>query len=224
MSVIANSELPAVAAPARPKGRINLRQSLRAMRENAATAYSPESFNADIIDQRILWRRMFVFNDPDAIRHVVLDNAANYTKTEISRRILEPGLGRGLLTSEGETWRRHRRIMAPSFDPRSIVGYAPIMTELSERLLAQWDALPDGSEVDVAAAMMHTTLHIISRAMFSSDSDEIVDVVERGVGRYQTSVRPSLLDLLHCPQWLTNLVSPQPTKGIFNEFDKSVDR
>ena len=37
------------------------------------------------------------------------------------------------LTSEGETWRRHRRIMAPAFDPRSIVGYAPIMTRMTEQ-------------------------------------------------------------------------------------------
>src|SRR5271156_3811572 len=157
MSVIANSELPAVAAPARPKGRISLRQSLRAMRENAATAYSPESFEADIIDQRILWRRMFVFNDPDAIRHVVLDNAANYTKTEVGRRILEPGLGRGRLTSEGETWRQHRRRMAPASDPRSAPGSAPIMPDGPLGLLKKGEAGPGGGDVDVAVAMMHTT-------------------------------------------------------------------
>ena len=101
-----------------------------------AAAYAPEDFNADIIVQRILWRRMFVINEPEAIRHVVLDNAANYTKSEVGRRLLEPGLGRGLLTSEGETWRRHRRIMAPAFDPRSVAGYAPIMTEVTQGLLA----------------------------------------------------------------------------------------
>src|SRR6185312_12200023 len=105
----------------------------------------------------------------------------NYRKTEITRRLLEPGLGRGLLTSEGETWRRHRRIMAPAFDHRSIIGYAPIITEFAERLIARWDEKPADAEVDVAAAMMHATLHIISRTMFSSDSDEIVDIVERGV-------------------------------------------
>ena len=224
MSAIDTSESPILAVPRRPEGRLTFRQFLRVIRENTLATYPPEDFSEDILARRLLWRRTFIVNEPSGIRHVLLDNALNYKKSEVGRRLLEPGLGRGLLTSEGETWRRHRRIMAPSFDPRSIVGYAPIMTELSERLLAQWDALPDGSEVDVAAAMMHTTLHIISRAMFSSDSDEIVDVVERGVGRYQTSVRPSLLDLLHCPQWLTHLVAPQPTKGIFNEFDKSVDR
>ena len=127
MSAIDSSEFP-VASPARErKGRTKLRQSLRAMRDNAAAAYAPEDFNADIIVQRILWRRMFVINEPEAIRHVVLDNATNYTKSEVGRRLLEPGLGRGLLTSEGETWRRHRRIMAPAFDPRSVAGYAPIM-------------------------------------------------------------------------------------------------
>ena len=224
MSAIGDTELPIVALPPRRQSRTNLRQSLRAMRENATTAYPPESFSADIIDQRILWRRMFVINDPDAIRYVVLDNAANYTKSEVGRRLLEPGLGRGLLTSEGETWRRHRRIMAPSFDPRSIAGYAPVMTEVTQGLLAKWDALQEPREIDVAVAMMHATLHIISRAMFSSDSDEIVNIVEDGVNRYQTTVRPSLLDLLHVPQWLTRLLVPQRTKGIFDEFDKKVDK
>jgi cytochrome P450 len=155
---------------------------------------------------------------------VLLDNAANYTKSELSRRLLEPALGRGLLTSEGETWRRHRRIMAPAFDHRSIIGYAPTITEVTAGLLERWDALVDSSEIDVAAAMMHTTLHIISRAMFSSDSDEIVDVVERGVGQYQATVRPGLLDLLRFPVWLTRLLSFRGSIGAFDEFDKSVDR
>jgi cytochrome P450 len=91
-------------------------------------------------------------------------------------------------------------------------------------LLEQWDTLAEFSEIDVTAAMMHTTLHIISRAMFSSDSDEIVDVVERGVVQYQTTVRPSLLDLLRFPVWLTRLLSFRRPIGIFDEFDKSIDR
>ena len=223
MSAIDTSSIPPLAAPRAPQGSPNLRKSLREMRENALTAHGPENFSADIIAQRILWRRMFILNEPGAIRYVLLDNAANYIKSEVGRRLLEPGLGRGLLTSEGETWRRHRRIMAPSFDPRSVTGYAPIMTEVTQGLLEKWDALPDGSELDAAAAMMHLTLHIISKAMFSSDSDEIVDAVEGGVNQYQTLVRPSLLDLLHVPQWFARLLSPLPTDGLFDEFDRKVD-
>src|SRR3984957_431604 len=223
MSAIDTSPGPTLAAPRAPQAGTNLRKSLREMRENALTAHGPENFSADIITQRILWRRMFILNEPGAIRYVLLDNAANYTKSEVGRRLLEPGLGRGLLTSEGETWRRHRRIMAPSFDPRSVTGYAPIMIEVTQGLLEGWDALPNGSELDAAAAMMHLTLHIISKAMFSSDSDEIVEAVEGGVNQYQTLVRPSLLDLLHFPQWFARLLAPLPTDGLFDEFDRKVD-
>jgi len=223
MTVIESNEFPVLAVPRRPEGRLGFRQFMRTIRENALATHKAENFSADIVTNRILWRRTFIINEPSAIRHVLLDNAANYTKSEVSRRLLEPGLGRGLLTSEGETWRRHRRIMAPAFDPRSISGYAPVMTEVTEALLAKWDALPAPRDVDVAAAMMHATLHIISRAMFSSDSDEIVDAVEKGVNQYQTSVRPRLLDLLHFPEWFANLFAPLPAR-IFDEFDRKVDR
>ena len=224
MSAVDSSPISVHAGSPERSRRTNLRQSLRAMRDNASIAYAPQDFSADIIAQRILWRRMFVINQPEAIRHVLLDNAANYTKSEVGRRVLEPALGRGLLTSEGETWRRHRRIMAPAFDPRSIAGYAPIMTEVTQALLAKWDALAELREADVAAAMMHATLHIISRAMFSSDSDEIVDVVEADVNLYQSKVRPTLADFLHLPEWLARLIAPFPTSGIFDEFDIKVDK
>ena len=148
----------------------------------------------------------------------------NYHKTEITRRLLEPGLGRGLLTSEGETWRRHRRIMAPAFDHRSIVGYSAIMTEIALRLKSEWDALPDGAEIDVAVAMMHATLHIIARTMFSSNSGDIVDIVESGVERYQAEVRPQLADLLELPLWLSHLGRSQRPERIFTEFDRAIDR
>jgi cytochrome P450 len=219
------TETARLAFPVRPDGPLTFRQFLALVRDNTLATYPPEAFDEDIIAGRLLWRRRFIINEPGAIRYVLLDNAANYRKSELTRRLLEPGLGRGLLTSEGETWRRHRRIMAPAFDRRSIQSYAPIITAVAADLLVQWDALPEASEVDVGAAMMRTTLHIISRAMFSANSDEIVDIVEQGVGRYQTAVRPNLLDLLGFPAWLTRLFSfRRAGAGAFDEFDKTVDR
>jgi cytochrome P450 len=214
-----------LAVPVAPRERPSFREFLRLVRDNTLATYPPDAFDKDIISGRLLWRRRFIINEPNAIRHVLLDNAANYTKSELTRRLLEPGLGRGLLTSEGETWRRHRRIMAPSFDPRSMNAYAPIMTEVTADLLSRWNALPESSEVDVGAAMMHTTLHIISRTMFSADSDEIVNVVERSVEQYQRNVRPSLFDLLGFPEWFAKFFSPrQRAAAAFTEFDQAVDR
>jgi len=215
---------PTLAAPTPPQGPLPLRRFLRLLRESSIATYRADAYSADILERHLFWRRTFFVNEPGAIKHVLLDNASNYAKTEITRRLLEPGLGRGLLTSEGETWRRHRRIMAPSFDYRSIVAYAPLMTEIAAHLADRWDALPAGAEIDVAAAMMKATLHIISRTMFSSDSDEIVGVVERGVGHYQSSIRPGLVDLLELPKWLSRLTSWRRPERVFGPFDLAINR
>src|SRR5690348_17181615 len=124
---------PPLAQPRAPQRRLSLLQFMRVLRDNSLATYSAEAYTADILERRLFWKRTFFVNEPGAIKHILLDNATSYHKTEITRRLLEPGLGRGLLTSEGETWRRHRRIMAPAFDHRSIIGYAPIMTEMAER-------------------------------------------------------------------------------------------
>jgi cytochrome P450 len=226
MSVVDNVEasLPVLARPKPLDEPISLRQFLRTLRDSSIATYRSETYQRDIDVRRLLWRTTVIANEPTAVRHVLLDNAANYRKSEISRRLLEPGLGRGLLTSEGQTWRRHRRIMAPAFDHRSIVGYSPLMTEVAEDLLVRWDALPDGAAADVAAAMMHVTLHIISRAMFSSDSDEIVDIVANGVERYQASMRPTLPDLLGLPDWISRLGRRRRARCYLGKFDRAVDR
>lgn len=220
----AGAAAPRLAKPRVPERPLSLLQFMRVLRDNSLATYRHEAYSADILERRLFWKRTFFVNEPSAIKHILLDNAANYHKTEITRRLLEPGLGRGLLTSEDETWRRHRRIMAPAFDHRSIVGYAPIMTEIAERLVAEWDSRPQGTALDVAAAMMHATLHIISRTMFSSDSDDIVDIVEKGVERYQAEVRPGLADLLELPVWLSRLGSAHHPERIFTAFDRAIDR
>jgi hypothetical protein len=106
MSAIDTSPGPTLAAPRAPQAGTNLRKSLREMRENALTAHGPENFSADIITQRILWRRMFILNEPGAIRYVLLDNAANYTKSEVGRRQVSPSLVRSPRPSPGSSRRR----------------------------------------------------------------------------------------------------------------------
>src|SRR5271165_3997055 len=117
---------------------MSLVEFFRTLRHNMIATYGEEAYASEIVERRMFGRPRFLVNQPAAIKRVLLDNAANYQKTEITRRILEPGLGRGLITSEGETWRRHRRIMSPAFDHRSIASYAPIMTGAAQELLSDW--------------------------------------------------------------------------------------
>jgi cytochrome P450 len=215
---------PLLPAPAPPRDRLSFLQFARALRDSTIATFAQEAYERDILERKMFGRRMFVVNDPAAIKHVLIDNAANYQKTEITRRILEPGLGKGLITSEGETWRQHRRTMSPAFDQRSIASYTPIMTEAANELLSEWATVPAGTGIDVATAMMQVTLNIISRTMFSTDSDDIVAIMGRSAGSYQAEMRPNLLDMLGLPNWLAGLRRVGVAQRTLREFDTMIDR
>jgi cytochrome P450 len=212
---------PVLPAPEPPQRPLPFRQLVKVLADNQIAAYSAESYSADIIEWRRLWRYSMLLNEPGAIKHVLLDNAENYHKTEITRRQIEPVVGRGLLTSEGEIWRRHRRIMSPAFDHRSIVSYSPVMTEIAERLVERWAQLPD-AEIDVAPAMMQATLNVISLTMFSRDSSDIVALIERGFERFQTQMRLNLVDFFELPAWLKKLSFARRAPPIFAELDQVI--
>src|SRR3984893_1279856 len=215
---------PALPAPTPRRGRMPVFEFFRTLRDNMIATYAEEAYEHDIVERKMFGRRRFLINDPAMIKHVLLDNATNFQKTEITRRILEPGLGRGLITSEGETWRRHRRTMSPAFDQRSIAAYAPIMTGAAQEMLADWSNLGVGAGIDVAPAMMQVTLNIISRTMFSTDSDRILAIMERGAGRYQAQMRPNMMDFLGLPAWLAGLGRIGVADRTLGEFDAEIDR
>ncbi len=218
---VAHPELP---APVPPRGRMSVWQFLNALRDSTISTFSQDAYELDIVHRKVLGRHLFVLSDPVAIKRVLLDQVANYEKTEITRRILEPGLGKGLITLEGDTWKAHRRTMSPSFDLRSVASYTPIMTAAAEELMASWRVLDAGASVDVADAMMEVTLRIISRTMFSSDSDDIMSIMGHAAGRYQATVLPNILDLLGVPEWLAGLGRSRAARRAFAEFDTVIDR
>lgn len=214
---------PPLAAPPRFRGRLPLLRFLRTLRDSSVATYGEEAYERPVIERRILWQRYLIVNAPSGIERILLDNAGNYVKSRIARRLLEPGLGQGLLTSDGEAWRRQRRIMAPAFDHRSLMSYAPLMTEATSAVLARWDDLPVGTGLDMMTEMMRLTLAIISRAMFSTDAEEVRGLIEESVGRYQVEVRPGLLDLLDVPEWVPRPVS-RGWSRIFDRFDAVIAR
>ena len=215
-------EVP-LAMPPRPAPRTQALQLVFRARSNWIESFGDDAYDEPILERRLLWRHSFVVNDPAAIRHVLLDNAANYSKTAIARRLLEPGLGKGLITMEGDPWRRHRRIMAPAFDHQSVVAAVPAMAQTADEVAARWDALSPGAVVDMAQEMRRATLRIIARTMFSTDSSGIEALVGSSVARYQASLRPSIFDLIGLPDWLPRFRQNWNARFAFAELGTAID-
>ena len=199
-SVAEEQAVPRLAFPPRPKEKLGLLQVLKATRENSISTWFDGAFDMEISERRMLWRHVVVANHPDHVRHVMLDNADNYVRSTLSRRLLEPGLGQGLLTTEGATWRRQRRTMAPAFAAKRIAAFAPAMVDAAERLVEDWTQVPPTATIDVAEAMSGLTLAIISEAMFSVRVDPEIALIGQAVAAYQSAIRPSVADLLGLPE------------------------
>ncbi|AKI98844.1 cytochrome P450 [Archangium gephyra] len=107
---------------------------------------------------------------PELIKHVLVDHADRYGKPSSLVRDAWPVLGNGLFTSSGDFWKRQRRLMQPSFHKERLATLAGSMVDATRQMLARWRARPSPSEpLDVAAEMMHLTLGIVGRALFSTD-------------------------------------------------------
>jgi cytochrome P450 len=172
---------------------------IRASADNNLELWSEEAYELDWMERHMLFRHVVVANSPPAARHVLLENHANYEKTPIARNLLEPGLGRGLITAEGAEWKRQLRIMAPAFNAKTLESFGDLIVAESNKLADRWRA---GAVFDLVSEIVGLTLAIISKAMFSLDGSEELTTIATGIAKYQRVVHPGIADLLGLPQWV----------------------
>jgi len=163
---------------------------------------------------------LLLVSDPDAVGRLLLERREDYPKSDLQRRFTALALGNGVLLSEGATWRRHRRIMAPAFEPRALPAYAPGMVREAEALAERWRA-GDRAAVDVMAEMSELTLAIISDAMFSTTRKDVRAAVAAGITE-ALGLRPGLLDVLPGLRTLRARVRTARTRARFAPLEAAV--
>ncbi len=120
---------------------------------------------------------MMQFVRPEHVQHILVKNKDNYVKG-MSHEMLRIPLGNGILTAEGDLWRRQRQLMSPTYTPRAVQRFAGIMLDATDKMLARWREIPAGSPVAINLEMMRLTMSVISRSIFSVDIGE--DFAEAG--------------------------------------------
>ncbi len=169
----------------------------------------------DIVFFRFLGVPACFVNRPDYIETVLVTQNNNFVKSK-DYRAMRRVLGNGLLLSEGEFWRRQRKLIQPAFHQGRIAAYAEIMVGYTQRMLASWS---DGQALDIHEAMMRLTLGIVAKTLFDADVSREAEDVDAALsilmGKF---LRQAGLALL-LPTWV-----PLPTSRLLKRAVGRLDK
>jgi cytochrome P450 len=122
--------------------------------------------------------RALVVQDPELIQEMLVEHGRVFDKSAMLRFSLFPLAGEGLFTSNGELWKRQRRLMAPLFHPKALERYAADMVTCARRTLADWR---DGEERKLLAETTRLTMSVAGKTLFDADTFSEADAIGRAL-------------------------------------------
>lgn len=200
-----------------PLGRLAL---LMALRANPLTIWRRIHFEESFLGGKGPFGYGVVLADPAFIRHVLVDNVANYRKDDLQRTVLTPGLGEGLLTAEGDLWRRTRRTLAPLFTPRRVAELAQSMAEPVDAFVARLARRRPGRVTDMASEMTRVTFDVLATTLFSNAIAGGAEAFSAALTRYfHTQGQIDPLDVLGAPGFLPRIgrIRARPALQFFEQ-------
>ena len=209
--------------PEPPTERFGLIQFLRLVHDSGIAGFNRDSFVNDFSEVRIFFHRLVLVNEPEFVEHILLTNHDNYVKGQLTRQMLRPALGNGLLTSEGDFWRRQRRIAAPAFHHQHLAQAADVMARRARQRVDRWRTpCEEGKPLDIAHEMMSLTMEIVAEALFSSDIAGSIDELGRAMTTVLASFgTPNPIDVLGMPEWLPRWRS-QRARSALARLDRTI--
>ena len=154
--------------------------------------------HGDVVRLRIGPRELVLVSSPAYIDQILITQNRKFHKGR-GLSFMSRVLGQGLLTSEGDFWRRERRLAQPAFHRRRIHDMGATMVELTVRQLEHWQP---GQVVDAAEEMMRLTLTIAARTLFGVDVGDAADTVRDTVTIAMRHTNRRIRSLLRIPPWV----------------------
>ena len=186
-----------VGAPVHRRRLSRLETALVA-RRNVLEIIPALSYRQPMVSGEMLMR-WHMLADPGGMKRVMLDNLANYPKSEIMRRMLRPAIGNSLFNADGADWKWQRQAVAPVFTHRNVVALAPAMTATAERACAR---LAKSGHAEMVTQMLTATFDVICDVALSGREHFDGKTFSKAITQYfRTAGRASLLDFLGFPQW-----------------------
>ena len=164
-------------------------------------------------------RTLYLFSHPDLAEEILIKQSDRFVKVYDPQRPtgLALVLGNGLVTSSGDVWKRHRRIIQPIFHRSRMAVMADRMAQVGEQRIAAWNNHAGGT-LDIAAEMMLLALEVISQTMFSTSMTQHIDRISHALRVSIKYAFDSFSNPLMLPLWI-----PTPRNREFHAVMEFMD-
>jgi cytochrome P450 len=164
----------------------------------------------DFVGMKLLGRPWFIVSNPDDIEAVMVKHARVMKRDEYVE-ILQRTLGLGLLTSEGELWKRQRKLMSQAFTPKRIATYGETMVDVTDRGLP-WR---DGEEINLHQEMSRLTMEVVAEVLFGANVGahevEVVREAMETINEYYANSPEAVMKL---PPWVPTPRNLRVTRAV----------
>jgi cytochrome P450 len=202
-------------SPPGPKGEPLFGSSRRYARDPFRFLSACEQAYGDVVQFDLGPLDTYLLTDPADVERVLVSEADRYRKPEFQDDALGDLLGKGLLLSEGQTWREQRELANPAFSPSRVMGFADDVVSHNDDLLADW---ADGAEVNVERDMTEVTLAVIVDLMLGTDlNDRRIRKIRKALEPLGARFEPDPIRFA-APRWL-----PMPGDGEYRSAVETME-
>ncbi len=145
------------------------------------------------------WVTFYLISDPKIMHEILVNQPEKFHKLKLIKYALGPFLGNGLLTNEGDFWKRQRKLAQPAFHSKRIENYATIMVDFTQRMLDGWKT---GETRQLDREMMKLTLNIVAKTLFDADVTKDADRVGELLTRILEASNDRINSGVQLPDWL----------------------
>ncbi|HZR44204.1 MAG TPA: cytochrome P450 [Ktedonobacteraceae bacterium] len=139
----------------------------------------------DVVHIKVGREETFILSHPDDIREVLVVQHENFRKGE-GVMMLDRMLGKGLITNDGPSHKKQRRLVQPAFHRKRIAGYAASMVDAAQHQAQIWQ---DGASIDMAQEMLNVTLVVVGKTLFNTDVEKEADTFHQGLATSMEAFR-----------------------------------
>ncbi|MCP2669802.1 cytochrome P450 [Maricaulaceae bacterium EIL42A08] len=189
------------------------RQRIELLRANPLATLPDRLFRETYHSGPFMGRQVHYVSGPEEVRSILHENFMSWGKSPLIMRMLKPILGDAVFVAHGDSWKRQRKTVQPTFLKRRLDRFVPLMVEAAELAIAQLDH--DGKPIEIHALLNEVTFFIIERALFSTSSGldrgalrEAFEILLAEIGNVRFS------DLIPAPQWVPRLMAPRVRRAL----------